>query len=126
MRWLSQVHLRPRRVCLQAVLHLAADFHAAGSPAADFQEAAGSQAADFHAAGLHAPAGSTAHRCREVGSAVEAVVPGRSPLRAPRIFLGQAQAGLEAWLRKATSRAAAGLNRAPRIFLGQGLAGLEA
>jgi hypothetical protein len=104
----------------------AADFHvAAGSQAADFH-AAGLQAAEFHAAGLHAPADSTAHRCPEVGSAVEAVVPGRSPLRAPRIFLGQGLAGQEAWLRKATSRAAAGLSRAPRIFLSQGLAGLEA
>ena len=84
MRWLSQARLQARlparRVCLQAGL----------------QVAAGSQAADFHAAGLHAPAGSTAHRCPEVGSAVEAVVPGHSPLRAPRIFLGQGLAGLEA------------------------------
>ena len=96
MRWLSQARLPARRVCLQAGLQVAA-----GSQAADFHvaagsQAAGSQAADFHAAGLHAPAGSTAHRCPEVGSAVEAVVPGRSPLRAPRIFLGQGLAGLEA------------------------------
>ena len=91
MRWLSQARLPARRVCLQAGLQVAA-----GSQAADFHVAAGSQAADFHAAGLHAPAGSTAHRCPEVGSAVEAVVPGRSPLRAPRIFLGQGLAGLEA------------------------------
>jgi hypothetical protein len=97
MRWLSQARLPARRVCLQAGLQVAAgsqaaDFHLV----ADFHAAGGSQAADFHAAGLHAPAGSTAHRCPEVGSAVEAVVLGRSPLRAPRIFLGQGLAGLEA------------------------------
>ena len=110
MRWLCLVRLPPRRGCLQA---------------AGFPVAAGPQAADFHAAGLHAPADSTAHRCPGVGSAVEAAVPRRGPLRAPRIFPGQTQAGREAWLRKATLPAA-GLNRAPRIFLSQGLAGQEA
>ena len=138
MRCLSLVHLPLHRVCLQAVLQVAADFHGAGLQAADFQEAAdfhaaglqaadfhaaaglqaadfhaaGSQAVDFHAAagsqaaGLHAPADSTARRCPGVGSAVQAVVPGRRPLRAPRIFPGQGLAGQEAWLRKTTSRAA--------------------
>ena len=115
MRWLCLVHLPPRRGCLQAGLQVAADFHAAGPQAVDFHDAAG----------LHAPADSTAHRCRGVGSAVEAVVPGRRPLRAPRIFPGLAQTGQEAWLRKATLPAA-GLNRAPRIFLSQGLASQEA
>jgi hypothetical protein len=126
MRWLFQVHLPPRRLCLQAGLQVAADFHlAAGSQAVDFHVAAGSQAVDFHAAGLHAPADSTAHRCPGVGSALEAVLPGRRALRAPRIFPSRAQAGLEAWLRKATLPAV-GLNRAPRIFLSQAQAVLEA
>jgi uncharacterized protein YjbI with pentapeptide repeats len=76
MRWLSQARLPARRVCLQAGLQVeagsqGADFHAADFQAADFQ------AADFQAAGLRAPADSTARRCPGVGSAVEAVVPGR-------------------------------------------------
>ena len=85
MRWLSLVHLR---VHLQAGCHVAgpraADFHAAGLQAADFR-AADLQAADFHAAGLQA-ADSTAHRRPGVGSVVEAVLPGRRPLRAPQTF----------------------------------------
>ena len=108
MRWPSLVHLPHRRVCLQAGLQVGLHM-----------------AADFHAAGLQAPADSTARRCPEVGSAVEAVVPGRGPLRTPRIFPGQALTGQEGWLRKAILPAAAP-NRAPRISLGQGLAGQEA
>ena len=121
MRWLCLVHLPPRRECLQAGLQVAGFLVAAGSQAADFHVAAGLQAADFHAA-VHAPVDSTAHRRPGVGSAVEAVVPGRRALRAPRIFPGQDPAPREAWLRKATLPAAAP-NRAPpranRIFHGQ-------
>ena len=126
MRWLSLVHLPPRRVCLQAGLQVAGFQVAAGSQAAGFHVVAGSQAADFHAAaGLHAPADSTARRCPGAGSAVEAVVPCRGPHRAPRIFPGQGPAPREAWLRMASLRAA-GLNRAPRIFLSRAQAGQEA
>jgi hypothetical protein len=112
MRWLSLVHLPPRRLCLQAGFQVAA-----GSQAAGFQVVA-----DFPAGvGFHPAADSTARRYPEVGSAVEAVVPGRAPL----IFPGQDPAPREAWLRMASLRAAVP-NRAPRIFPGQGLAGQEA
>jgi hypothetical protein len=114
MRWLSLVHLR---------VHLQAGFHVAGPQVADFH-AGGSQAADFHAAGLQEAADSTAHRCPGVGSAVEAVVPGRRPLRAPQTYPGQ-----EGWLRKAILPAAVPNlthRRARRIFPSQGLASQEA
>ena len=81
MRWLSPARLLARRLCLQAGLQVEAGSQGAGSHAADFQaadfQAADFQAADFQAAGLRAPADSTARRCPGVGSAVEAVVPGR-------------------------------------------------
>jgi hypothetical protein len=109
MQWLSLVHLLPRRVFPRAALH--ASLRVGYQVAADFHVAAGSQAADLRAA-----AASAAHRCPGVGSAAEAVAPGRRLLRASRIFLSQAQVDLEAWLRKQTLPAV-GLNRALRIFL---------
>ena len=78
MRWLSRVHLRVR---------LQAGFHVAGPRAADFH------AADFHAVGLQEAADSTAHRRLGVGSALEAVVPGRRPLHAPQTFPSQVLMG---------------------------------
>ena len=96
MRWLSLVHLQVR---LQAGFQ-AAGFHEAGLQVAGFRAAADSQAADFRVAGLQAAADSTAHRRPGVGSAVEAVVPGRRPLHAAQTFLSQVLTGQEGWLRK--------------------------
>ena len=121
MQWLSLVHLLPRRVFPRAALH--ASLRVGYQVAADFHVAAGSQAVGFQAA-----ADSTAHRCPAVGSVEAAVAPGRRLLRAPRIFPGQALAGLEVWPRIASLRAVLPGRRplrAPRIFPGQVLAGLE-
>ena len=135
MRWLFLVLqvllvLHPaaaaRRVCPQAAAHrvyLEAAAHPWGR-------------GGFHAAvhpcgrvGLQAPADSTAHPCPEAGSAAGLAGPDRAPLRAPRIFPGQALAGLEAWLRTAGLRPAGPDHaplRTPRTFPDRVLAGREA
>ena len=117
MRWLFLVplvlHPAARRACLQAARRVCpgAAVHPCGR------------------VGLQAPADSTAHPGPEAGSAAGLAGPDRAPIRAPRIFPGQALAGLEAWLRTAGLRPAGPAHaplRTPRTFPDRVLAGREA